>query len=239
MTGKKNNNSRWIVLGCVVLVMCAVIAGVVFLLGGGELLPPEQTGSAGTQHSGTQAQTAGGESVPEDRTESVPQGETLTTGETAPVQTTRPNQSNQPTSAAPRPTDPQIQAPVTIPQQKEAAYEQWLAAGMIIGISMEYPDFELQGIYLTGETTMENKMDSDGAYILFTSGGRRMAVHSSPLASERKIPGTVDLSAQSIGYATFDTVDAASVNTGAMTAVPIGELEELIAQSMLVSLYWN
>lgn len=235
MTGRKKINSKWLVLGCVMAVLCIVIAGVAVMLRGDEPLRQDQTVSAGMTLGNTDpaSESASGDSATETRTATAPGGETVSVPETSPIQAT------QPTSPPPGPTEPVIQTPVTIPQQKEAPYEQWLAAGMIIGLSMEYPDFELQGIYLTGETPLEDRMNSDGVYILFTSGGSNMAIHGSPLEEGRKTPGTMDLSTQTIGFAAFDTVDAASVNTAAMTAVEIGELDELIAQSMLVSLYWN
>lgn len=258
MTGRKKFNSKWLVAVCVTIVMCALIAGVALLLYNENMLPladPAPTGTAGAVGEGTVHQTA--QPTGEAQTGTLP-GETTEPGMTQPGQPTTPGRPTNPTTPTrptqpkptgpvrpttptqPRPTQPGPTQPVaTVPQQKGDSYEHWLSAGMLIGVSMQYPDFALQGIYLTGETAMADKMASGGAYILFTSGGQSMAIHSAPLAAERKTPGTTDLSTQAIGYATFDVVKPSAVNTGTLIPVEIGDLEALIAQSLLVTLYTN
>lgn len=135
-------------------------------------------------------------------------------------------------------TEPQATQPsVEIIQQAEAEYEKWLGASLLICVSMEYPDFELEGIYAASATDMEDKLSSDGAYIVFTSGGTRMAIHSVALEAERTEPGTCDISTEAIGYATFDRVDPASIDVEAMESLALEELSELISQSLLVSIY--
>ena len=119
----------------------------------------------------------------------------------------------------------------------DADYEQWLAATMLVCVSMEYPDFQLEGIYTSSETTFEDKYSSDGAYIIFTSGGQKMAIHSVAISSERTAAGTTDISSQTLGYATFDVVNASGVNTSAMTEISAEDLETLIQQSLLISVY--
>lgn len=131
----------------------------------------------------------------------------------------------------------ETQPPVEIVQRADAEYESWLAAAMLMGISMEYPDFELTGIYVASGTSLEDKMNSQGAYILFTSGGEAMAVHSVPTNGERSAAGTRDLSTETLGFATFDSVDPASVDTKSMKQLAVEDLSELIAQSLLVSVY--
>lgn len=136
----------------------------------------------------------------------------------------------------------QNQEPVTQPtvvtiQRAEAEYEKWLAAAQIVCVSMEYPDFQLEGIYAASSTSMEGKFSSDGAYIIFTSGGSRIAIHSMALEGERADAGTVDISTEAIGYATFDKVDLDSVDVSAMEELALEDLSELISQSLLVSIY--
>ena len=84
---------------------------------------------------------------------------------------------------------------------------------------------------------MEDKFSSDGAYIIFTSGGNRIAIHSVALEGERTDAGTVDISTEAIGYATFDKVDSDSVDVSAMEELALEDLTELISQSLLVSIY--
>lgn len=124
-----------------------------------------------------------------------------------------------------------------IPVKTDAAYERWLAAAMVIGISMEYPDFEIQGIYIASETQTANKFDSEGAYVVFSSGGENFAIQSKPLEAERTQAGTVDLYTGDLGFSTFDKVSVEQMDLSAMEAVEAEELNELIGQSILVSLY--
>ena len=143
-------------------------------------------------------------------------------------------EQTQPTEGGdPDPTQPTD----VIVQQADAEYEKWLSAAMIVCVSMEYPDFELEGVYAASATALTDKFSSEGAYIVFTSGGTRMAIHAKALAGERTERGTMDISTETIGFATFDQVDLASLNLGAMEQLELNELSELIAQSLLVSIY--
>ena len=129
------------------------------------------------------------------------------------------------------------QPPVDIVQQADADYEEWLSAAMIMCVSMEYPDFELDGIYAASSTSLEEKYSSDGAYIVFTAGGTKIAIHSIPIDNERSASGTVDISSEMVGYATFDKVDPASLDVSALEELTLDDLSELISQSLLVSIY--
>ena len=122
-------------------------------------------------------------------------------------------------------------------QWPEADYEKWLAASMVVGLSMEYPDFELTGIYTASQTSVQDKKDSEGVYIFFTSGGVPMALHSVALEAERTAKETKDISAQTVGWATFDLVDPATVTTESMTQIDLEELTELISLSLRISIY--
>lgn len=181
----------------------------------------EQTEQTEQTHTTVPAQSDGSD---------VPTDPAVTTDPTDPTE-----QLQQPSAGE---TEPQATQPsVEIIQQAEAEYEKWLGASLLICVSMEYPDFELEGIYAASATDMEDKLSSDGAYIVFTSGGTRMAIHSVALEAERTEPGTCDISTEAIGYATFDRVDPASIDVEAMEPLALEELSELISQSLLVSIY--
>lgn len=126
---------------------------------------------------------------------------------------------------------------VELTQQADAEYEKWLAATMIVAVSMEYPGFEDIQIYTESSTTLENKAESNGVYALFTESGTTMAIHSKAIPDERSEKGTKDISSQALGFATFDQIDAGQINRNAMTEIELVELEELIKQSLLVSVY--
>lgn len=122
-------------------------------------------------------------------------------------------------------------------EKADASYERWLAAGMVTAVSMKYPDFEIEGIYLTGETDPAEKQQSGGTYVIFTADGTETAVQSMPLEAERTDAGTTDLYTRDLGFATFDVVDPAQVDTVSCEEVSMADIEELISQSLLVSLY--
>ena len=230
----KKKTALPMILGCVILFAVILALGIGVMLGvGGE--EPTIAPTSGMVHTTGDAATDGLEpssagTVTEEQSAALPTQESVSTPQTDPAPETKPTQ---------KPTEPVTQPPVTIPQMKEASYEQWLSASMVVGLSMSYPDFQLQGIYVAGETALEDKMSSGGAVIRFTSGGKELALRSTPLEAERDTAGTIDLSTQTLGFATFDVVDASAVNTAAMTEVALEDLGELIEQSLLVSLYWH
>lgn len=126
---------------------------------------------------------------------------------------------------------------VEIMEEEKASYERWLAAGMVTAISMEYQEFEIEGIYLASETELNRFKDSQGAYVIFTSGGVERAIYSKPLDEERNEGGTKDLYTRNLGFATFDNVAADSINREQFQSIELGEIQELISQSVLVSIY--
>lgn len=130
-----------------------------------------------------------------------------------------------------------VQSSINLHQKADASYERWLAAAMVTAISLHYPDFQINGIYLTAETELSSASESSGAYVAFTSGEESLMICSKPLEEERTEAGTIDLYTMDLGFATFDEVDLKTVNTEGMLSVEAAELSELISQSMLVSLY--
>lgn len=87
-------------------------------------------------------------------------------------------------------------------------YEEYLAALTLFALSMEYPDFILEGIYTATAVSIAKNYDSAGIYTVFESGGMRMIFHVYPIGDERSDSGTRDLYAAEIGYAAFDQVDS-------------------------------
>ena len=126
---------------------------------------------------------------------------------------------------------------VELIQQTDAEFEKWLAATMVVAVSMEHPGFENIQIYTESSTSLENKAESKGVYVLFQENGESVSIHSKAISSERDEKGTKDISSQVLGFATFDQIDASEINRDTMTEIELTELEELINQSLLVSIY--
>ncbi len=118
----------------------------------------------------------------------------------------------------------------------EEPYEDWLASAMVIGISMQYTDFDFVGIYTASETPVSDHDSSRGAYVIFTADGQTLALKSVPLSGERGDRGTADLYVPAIGYATYELVDPETVPIGSLKERKIEDLEALIIASSQVSI---
>lgn len=127
-------------------------------------------------------------------------------------------------------------AELELETQDDAPYEHWLAAAVISGISMNYPDFESVVYYAFGTTELSASDDSGGIYVTFTSGGERLCVYASPLQEERTEAGTLDIYSEVIGYATFDLVDESNIPAD-YAEMTIDDLNDLITQSVRIMLY--
>ena len=222
---KKSYTPFWLIL-----VIAVILIGAVLLLVLGsqrEDIPSETEGQSAIQTEAAGKNDVESETEVIDNTEDA-SGEIASTG---PDETQDPEETKAPQeNVVPQPT-------VNIVQQADAEYEKWLASTMVMCVSMEYPDFELEGIYAASATALENKFDSQGAYIVFTTGGNRICIHSKALEAERTAPGTKDISSETIGYATFDQLDPNSVDFSSFEKINLEDLSELFAQSLLVSIY--
>lgn len=118
----------------------------------------------------------------------------------------------------------------------EAAYEQWLSAAVLTGISIEYPSFESVEFYTEGETKIEDKASSAGVYVIFSANGEEKCIYSIPLDAERNDAGTKDIYSEVIGFATFDEADASEIPEG-FSSVDIDNIDELVTQSTRVAVY--
>ena len=61
--------------------------------------------------------------------------------------------------------------------------------------------------------------------------------HSKSIAEERDVQGTTDLYTEYLGFATFDLVEANVEKLQGYKRIELDELQELISQSLLVSIY--
>lgn len=151
---------------------------------------------------------------------------------------TEPEGSLPPQTQQTEPTQPAQTRPIEPPPTVapgEYSYEQWLAAAMVAGMAMEYPDFQLLGVYAASEVPVSAKMQSQGACIHFVTGGTKVVIWSQPLVDERSEKGTTDLYTGDLGYATFDICDPAGVKLADMQELELEALGELIAQSVLIT----
>ena len=238
---KGSRRSPWLIPGIVAAVAALAVVAVIIFGGIDRNNTPTVNGQAVVQPD-NQGRTQNPSAQPDNHSANTPAAsQTAPTdaqdGYTEPVQTG----GEQEETTAPTETQPhEIDSPtptVVIVERADAEYEKWLSAAMIVCVSMEYPDFQLEGVYAASATALEDKFASDGAYILFSSGGTRMAIHSSALEGERTAPGTMDISTEIIGYATFDQTDPASLNLSSMEQLALEDLSELISQSLLISIY--
>lgn len=167
-------------------------------------------------------------------------------GEQAPEQTTQettgatqdlPENAAQPEQTEPEQTRETVPPAVwnTIPDIG-GTYEQWLSAAMFMAVTLEYPEFELVGIYAASETEVADMAVSQGAYILLRADGQELLLHSVPLNGERTEAGTTDLYTAQLGFATFDVVEN-SVDLSQLQELSLEDLGEMITYSVLVSLY--
>lgn len=130
-------------------------------------------------------------------------------------------------------------ANVEIIEKKDASYEEWLAAAMTMAISLDGEQFDIKHIYYNTETSLEDKQDSKGVYIIYEKNGKTMCIYSSPLKKERTKKGKTDLYTKDLGFATFDEVDKKVKDFKKWKEINKDSLSDLISQSMLVSLYEN
>lgn len=135
-------------------------------------------------------------------------------------------------------TEP-TQAELILNQLTEDSYERLLAAGVLMGLSIEYPDFQLEELCYKEEHDLNHKMDSDGVYAFFQSGGESLCIHARPLTDTRNEKGLSDLQETNLGYATFDLViKDASEMTGYTSLMDV-DLSEQISQLYLLTIIKN
>ena len=118
----------------------------------------------------------------------------------------------------------------------EDPYEDCLASAMIVGISMQYSDYEFLGIYTASETPIAAHSSSGGAYVIFNGDGEKRALKAVPLSGERGERGTADIYVAALGYATYELVDPDSVPVGSLKERKLEELEDLILAYSQVSI---
>lgn len=119
---------------------------------------------------------------------------------------------------------------IEVKKKEDATDSEWLAAGMVIAISLQYPEFEIEEIYISAK-------DEKEAYVIFDSSGEKVIIHSKALNEEREDSGTRDIYTEELGFATFDEIPESNMNVENMTKIVLEDLQSLISQSLLVSVY--
>lgn len=120
--------------------------------------------------------------------------------------------------------------------EKGKSYEEHLGALTLFALSIEYPDFSLNGIYTDTEVAIANKENSNGIYVLFDSMGEEVCAHVYPIAQERTETGTMDLYAAELGFAAFDLMEEPPA-TEELTPLQKEVFSVLLADLNAVSLY--
>lgn len=122
----------------------------------------------------------------------------------------------------------------------EAPYEHWLAAAVLTGISMNSPEFQLEGIYIASETDAGSPMDSQGVYVTYTADGTERCVYSRPLRQGRtEEPGTRDIEVGGFGMATYEEVSPDSMDRSVFQEASIEDINTLIEQLGRVTVFDN
>lgn len=163
-------------------------------------------------------------------------GEEKTPGTTA-ASTAAPEQTTAPDAETTVPVETVTQGTINLIDQIDGTYEQWLAAGMVMVLPLEYPDFAQLEIYAPKQTALADKQESEGVYLRFTSGGEQVVLHAAPLEAERTEAGTRDMSTMQTGYATLDAVSGEGLDFTAMEQFTPESLSGHIAQVLLPSVY--
>ena len=149
------------------------------------------------------------------------------------------SKSTESVSATEKESVPDVTQESEVVQQVTVEYEKWLAAAMVVGVSIEYPDFELVDICTETCKELTDSQSSKGVYILFKSSGTEMAVYGVPLEQERTTSGTIDISTMNMGFATFDMVDVNQIPKVGFISYTMEDLEDTISQTMQLSLYYH
>ena len=107
-------------------------------------------------------------------------------------------------SVAPQQNSTQPQNDVQTPDDR-GSYEEYLSALTLFALSMDYPDFQLQGIYAASSVSLAQKTSSKGIYVFFDSMGESLCAHITHIEAERiSESGTTDLFANELGFSSFE-----------------------------------
>lgn len=116
------------------------------------------------------------------------------------------------------------------------SYEEYLSALCLFALSMEYPDFQFQGVYTSSAVTIMNKASSQGIYVFFDSMGESYCVCAYPLEAERTESGSLDVFANELGYAAFDILTE-QPDTNDLSPLDSQIFGQLLSELNGVSLY--
>lgn len=124
-------------------------------------------------------------------------------------------------------------------EKTEVSYEKWLAASVIISIAMDYPDFELNEIYIVSENKVNERMNSEGIFVTYQTEGEKKCVYSKPINSARKKTGTFDIYSEYLKYATYEEREVESIDLEKYHSIEIENMNTLIEQLGRVTKYMN
>ena len=124
-------------------------------------------------------------------------------------------------------------------EKKESYYEEWLAAAMCMSLTFYEDEFEILNIYYKSKTKLEDKMDSEGVYLIYKNSEGTICLHSSPLEKECTDEGVTNLYSQDVGFNTYEKLSVKKINFANYEEFEIDSLSKIISQSVLVSLYEN
>lgn len=124
-------------------------------------------------------------------------------------------------------------------EKKDAYYEEWLAAAMCMSLTFYEDEFEILNIYYKTKTKLEDKMDSEGVYLIYKNSEGTICLHSSPLEKECTEEGVTNLYSQDVGFNTYEKLSVKKINFANYEEFEIDSLSKIISQSVLVSLYEN
>lgn len=113
-------------------------------------------------------------------------------------------------------------------------YEKKLAALVLFALSMDYPDFRLEGIYMNSSAIDAEKQSDRGVYAVVDNGGNRFVFSAFPIDGERSEAGTTDLYANELGYASFTMTS--DVLTEGMTLLEPAEYSQFLSELSGISI---
>ncbi len=214
--------NRWIAMILLVAILCTVFAGC-------------GNGSQHDWHAGLQ-----GDRVPPGQTDR-PAEEGTTTGDTSPDDSQDPAIKDPGDVMETKPEDivDPTEIEFTLNQVTEESYERLLAAGVLIGLSMNYPDFELEELCYKEDHSLSDKMESEGVYVFFRSGGESLCIYSRPLMEARSEKGVCDLQETTLGVASFDLISKDPSELDGYISLANTDLSEQINQLYLLTIIEN
>ena len=137
---------------------------------------------------------------------------------------------------APEQNSTQPQNDVQTPDDR-GSYEEYLSALTLFALSMDYPDFQLQGIYAASSVSLAQKTSSKGIYVFFDSMGESLCAHVNHIEAERTAESaTTDLFANELGFASFELMSELP-DTNSLTLLDSKVYSALLSELTGISIF--